>query len=120
MSTRAPSSAGSRTPAAARPHSALLSMPGLTLFAVAQVSDLVTFIAMLERRGPSAEINPVALAFLDANHLGLLLVAKIAAWALAAACAACLAPRWPQLARLVVAFGIVAGFLGACSNLLTI
>jgi hypothetical protein len=103
-----------------RPEPLLLSSAGAALFALAQLADLLTFLVMIARHGSGAELNPVALVFLDAGHLGLLVAVKIAAWALTLACAAVLARRTPRLAAFVVLFGIAAGLLGAFSNLLTL
>ncbi|MGH2467990.1 MAG: hypothetical protein ACRDGL_09730 [Candidatus Limnocylindrales bacterium] len=109
-------------PAAAASHatSPLLAGPGIALFVLAQLADLVTFLMMIELRGVVAEANPIVVAFLDVDRLGLLIAAKIAVWAVALSCAALLARRTPRLAEFVVVFGIAAGLFGAFSNLITL
>ncbi len=103
----------------ALPTSPLLSPFGLTLFGLAQLADLVTFLAMIGQHGIGAERNPIAVAFVEGHQLGPLIVAKLTVWALAAACAANLQRRNPRLGELVIAFGILAGCLGAVSNVLS-
>ncbi|HEX5467161.1 MAG TPA: hypothetical protein VFW92_10860 [Candidatus Limnocylindrales bacterium] len=98
----------------------LLSPAGLAAFVLAQLSDLVTFLFMIELRGTGAEANPIVATFLDLHHLGLLILAKIAAWAVALSCAALLSRRTPRLAEFVVGFGILVGLIGALSNLLAL
>lgn len=109
-------------PAAAASHarSLLLISPGIALFVLAQLADLVTFLIMIGLRGAAAEANPIVLAFLDVDRLGLLIAAKIAAWAIALSCAALLSRRTPRLAESVIVFGIVVGLFGAFSNLITL
>ena len=109
-------------PLAAASHAtpALLAPPGIALFLLAQLADLVTFLVMIDLHGVAAEANPLVVAMLDVHRLGLLVAAKIAVWAIALACAALLARRTPRLAELVVAFGIGAGIVGAISNILVL
>ncbi len=97
----------------------LLSPVGLTILGLAQLTDFLTFRVMVGDLGPGSELNPVALALHDHGMLAAL-SAKLAVWALVAAIAAVLAPHHPRTARFVVAFGIVAGLVGAFSNLLTL
>jgi hypothetical protein len=107
---------------AAQPHDVpiLLSNSGLAAFMLAQLADLLTFLVMLDVRGVTAELNPVAATMLDMHHLALLVVAKVASWALIIASIALLARRTPRVAELIMLVGIAAGLLGAVSNLLTL
>ncbi len=97
----------------------LLSPLGVTLLGLAQLLDYVTFRAMIRVQGPGAELNPFALAVHDHGPL-MALTAKVTVWALVAAIAAVLATDHPRVARFVVAFGIIAGLVGAFSNLVTL
>lgn len=109
-------------PNAAQPHDVpiLLSNDGLAAFMLAQLADLVTFLIMLDVRGAAAELNPIAASMIDMHHLALLVVAKVASWALIIASIALLARRTPRVAELIMLVGIAAGLLGAVSNLLTL
>jgi hypothetical protein len=111
-----------KPPFAAQPHDVpiLLSNDGLAAFMLAQLADLVTFLVMIDVRGVTAELNPVAATMLDMHHLALLVVAKVASWSLIIASVALLARRTPRVAQLIMLVGIAAGLLGAVSNLLTL
>lgn len=116
-----PRPTASPTASGTGPGSAVLLSPaGLAAFVLAQLSDLVTFLLMIDLRGAGAEANPIVSTFLDLHHLGLLIAAKIAAWAVALSCAALLSRRTPRLAELVVLFGIGVGLIGAVSNLIAL
>jgi hypothetical protein len=107
------------TRSAAKRGSVLLSPLGLTLLGLAQLADFLTFRTMLAAHGAAAELNPLALS-LQAHGLFYTLVAKLTVWALVAAIVAVLVRDRPRLAWAVLAFGIVAGVVGALSNLATI
>ncbi len=107
------------TRSAAKRGSLLLSPFGLTLLGIAQLTDFLTYRAMLAAHGAAAELNPLAVS-LQAHGLFYALVAKITVWALVAAIVAVLVRDHPRLAWGVLAFGIFVGVVGALSNLATI
>ena len=96
-----------------------MAVPGVFLaVAVAQLGDIVTFVRMITVRGWAAETNPLVheTAAL-AGFPGLVLV-KIAVVVLVASTFAILARSNRRLAATVAAVGVVAGILGATSNVL--
>lgn len=92
----------------------------LIAVAAAQASDLVTFIRMVSVAGIAAELNPIVA--LGASSLGLvpLVLAKAALVVLVAASFAIVARSHRRVAATVATFGMVAGLLGAYSNVLAI
>ena len=95
----------------------------LTMF-VAQLFDLVTFVTMVHRLGPSSEANPIVVAILGANGLSALVVAKVLLVVLIGAVAVSLMTgrrtRFRLAGQVLLACAIVAGLLGGWSNALTI
>lgn len=87
---------------------------------IAQLFDLLTFLAMVELHGFAAEANPIVVAL--GNQIGLvgLAVVKIGALVFAAATVAILVRRRPILATAVLAFGVGLGFFGGLTNMVTI
>jgi hypothetical protein len=96
-----------------------VAVPGVLLaVAVAQLGDVVTFVRMVAIHGWAAELNPLVheTAAL-AGFPGLILV-KLAVVVLVASTFAILARSHGRLAAAVAAAGVVAGILGATSNVL--
>ena len=112
---------GTASSRAARwPLGLLLSPVGLTLVGLAQLADLATFLPMVHRVGIAGEANPLVISLYHGGGLAMLVEAKIALWALVAIVTALLAMHEPRLGRLVVVLGVLAGVLGALSNLITL
>ncbi len=92
------------------------------LFA-AQFFDLGTFTGMVDRRGISAELNPIVAQGFDAFGLPLVVFAKLALVVLVGSTVVLLATEGPRhranpgLATLVTLAAVAAGFIGGLSNL---
>jgi hypothetical protein len=99
------------------PHAAAAA-----LFAVgsAQGADAVTFLRMVRDYGPRVEANPVAARLVASGDLGLLVAAKIAVVAIVALVVLVAVRRRPITAGVVVTLGVVAGFIGAFSNVIVL
>jgi hypothetical protein len=98
-----------------------VAVPGVLLaVAVAQLGDVVTFVHLVSINGWAAETNPLVheTAAL-AGFPGLLLV-KVAVVVIAASTFAILARSHRRLAAAVAAVGVMAGLLGAASNVMAI
>ncbi|MFL5680418.1 MAG: hypothetical protein ACJ77B_07445 [Chloroflexota bacterium] len=88
--------------------------------AVAQTSDLVTFLAMMSVHGPAAEANPlVGQAFIAFGAPAVVLF-KVVLVAFVVATFAIVARRYKRLAALVATLATVVGLIGAYSNILTL
>ncbi|MFL5641295.1 MAG: hypothetical protein ACJ771_03035 [Chloroflexota bacterium] len=92
----------------------------LLAVAVAQASDLLTFVRMVSVAGVAAELNPLVAH--GAGSLGFLplIVAKAALVLLVVAVFAIVARTNRRLAATVATAGMVAGLIGAYSNVLAI
>jgi hypothetical protein len=92
----------------------------LVAVAAAQASDLLTFVQMVSIAGIGAELNP--LVALGADTLGLipLVLAKVALVVLVAASFAIVSRRHRRVAATVATTGMLAGLLGAFSNVLAV
>jgi hypothetical protein len=92
----------------------------LLAVAVAQLGDVVTFVRMISVRGWAAESNPLVheTAAL-AGFPGLVLV-KIAGIVLVVSTFAILARSNRRLAAIVAGVGVVAGIIGATSNVISV
>jgi hypothetical protein len=92
----------------------------LVLLGVAHLLDYATFFAMIGRHGLEAELNPlVVLLFERMGPLGVT-IAKVAGIAFAASVAVIIVRRHRVLAGFVLGFGILSGFVGAYSNIVTL
>jgi hypothetical protein len=92
----------------------------LALLAAAHLFDLVSFVVMTNMHGLAAEANPIVVLLAQEVGLPGLTVAKIAAVAFGGAVFVVLAPHRRKLAAAVVIYGILVGFVGGFSNVLTI
>jgi hypothetical protein len=99
---------------------AVAAIAVLLAVAVAQASDLLTFIRMVTLAGIGAELNP--LVALGANTLGFvpLIAAKAALVLLVVAVFTIVARSHRRVAATVATTGTMAGLLGAFSNVLAI
>src|SRR6185437_7692402 len=89
----------------------------LTLSA-AQLLDLATFMTMIHRLGPGAEVNPVVGVLFGAYGFPLVAIAKVVLLAVVTAIGAILLKRagTTKIAVAVLAVGIVIGLAGGISN----
>ncbi len=92
----------------------------LGLLVVAQFLDYATFVAMIERHGVEAELNPLVVALFEQLGLIGVTIAKAASVTLSAAVVAILIRQRRAMSGLIVGFGVGTGLLGAFSNVLTI
>ena len=97
---------------------------GLMTMVAAQLFDLSTFLAMLQRFGSAAESNPFVADALANHGLPILVIAKLVVMGFVAALSVVLVrsrrPSQARLAAVVVAISIVAGLLGGGSNALVL
>ena len=93
----------------------------LTLSA-AQLFDLATFVTMVHRLGPRAEVNPLVGLLFGAYGYPLVAVAKVALLAVVTAVGAILLKRagTAKIAAAVLAIGILIGLAGGISNSIAI
>lgn len=92
----------------------------LIAVALAQASDLVTFMRMVDVVGIGAELNPLVARGATTLGFGALAVAKAALVVLVAASFVIVARRHRRVAATVATTGTMAGLLGAYSNVLAI
>jgi hypothetical protein len=99
------------------PHAAAAA-----LFAVgsAQGADAVTFLRMVRDYGPRAEANPLAARLAASGDLGWLVAAKVAIVAMVVLVVLLAVRRRPVAAGVVATVGVVAGFVGAFSNVVVL
>ena len=99
---------------------AVAALGVLIAVAVAQAGDLLTFLRMVSVAGIAAELNP--LVALGASKLGYvpLIVAKAALVVLVGAVFTIVARSHRRVAAMVATTGMIAGLLGAYSNVLAI
>jgi hypothetical protein len=93
---------------------------GLAVLVAAHAADYVTFLAMVLTRGLDAELNPIVAAIAERQGLVLLTTAKAAAVLVVASSVVILARNHPRMMSVVMVAGILAGSVGAVSNLATI
>ena len=88
----------------------------------AQLFDLATFVNMVHRLGPAAELNPLVGALYAVYGYPMVAIVKIVLLALVTAVATILIARStrPRLAAGVVALGIVIGLVGGLSNAIAV
>lgn len=96
-------------------------MSGVLLaVAVAQLGDIVTFVRMIAVHGWAAEANPLVHETAALAGFPGLVFVKIAVVVLVASTFAILARSNARLAAVVAGVGVVAGILGATSNVLAL
>ena len=99
------------------PHVAAAVLLGV---GVAQASDAITFVRLLLEHGPAAEANPLVATLAELGFLPLLLAAKAAVVGLVVTAAAAGWQRHPVATAMVATLGVVAGLVGATSNVLVL
>jgi hypothetical protein len=98
-----------------------MAVPGVLLaVAVAQLGDIVTFARMIAVHGWAAEANPLVHETAALAGFPGLVIVKTAVVVLVASTFAILARSNARLAAVVAAVGVVAGILGATSNVLAL
>lgn len=98
-----------------------MAVPGVLLaVAVAQFGDVITFVRMVTAQGWAAESNPLVHQTAALAGFPGLVVVKVAVVVLVASTFAILARSNRRLAATVAAVGVVAGLLGATSNVLAL
>lgn len=99
---------------------AVAALGVLLAVGIAQAGDLLTFLRMVSVAGIAAELNP--LVVLGANTLGFLplIAAKAALVLLVGAVFTIVARSHRRMAATVATTGMLAGLLGAYSNVLAI
>jgi hypothetical protein len=86
----------------------------------AQAADAVTFLRLMADLGPRAEGNPLVAAVAAQGHLGALVLAKVVLVGMVVLVVALCARRYPVTGALVATLGMVAGLVGAWSNVLVL
>jgi hypothetical protein len=98
-----------------------VAVPGvLVAVAVAQLGDVVTFVRMISVHGMAAEANPFVHETAQLGGFPGLVLLKVVLVVLVASTFAVLARSHGRLAATVAGLGVVAGILGAASNVLTL
>jgi len=96
----------------------------LLTMAVAQLFDLATFMAMIRRLGPGAEVNPVVLGMLGSGGMASVVLAKVALVVFIGAVSVVLlqgrAGGMQGAATVLLGCAIVAGVFGGWTNAITI
>lgn len=99
-------------------------VPSLLTMAIAQLFDLATFMTMVRRLGPGAEVNPFVASMLGTGGMPEVVLAKLALVVLVGATAVVLLSargRRPQrVGALLLGCAIVAGVFGGWTNAITI
>ena len=88
----------------------------------AQLFDLATYVAMVHRLGPGAEVNPLVALLYGLYGYPLVAIAKVVLLAAVTAIGAILVQRQgnARLAVAVLAVGIIIGLAGGISNTIAI
>ena len=86
----------------------------------AQGADALTFVRMVRDHGIRAEANPFVAALAAGGDLGAMVIAKAALVVLVVAIFAVVAARHPFVACLIATVAVVAGLVGAFSNVAVI
>src|SRR5262245_36182918 len=99
-----------------------LAIAAVLTMSAAQLFDLATFVTMVHRLGPGAEINPLVGTIFGAYGFPLVATAKVAMLALVTSIGAILVRRQAsaRVAAVVFAVGTVIGLAGALSNAIAI
>jgi hypothetical protein len=99
-------------------------LAGLATMLLAQLLDLLTFVVMVHRVGPAAEVNPIVSALLSAGGVAEVAAAKIALIVLVGAVTVALASGkdsgMRRAAGVLLGCAIVAGIFGGWTNAVTI
>jgi hypothetical protein len=95
---------------------------GVLAMSAAQLFDLATFVNMVHRLGPAAELNPLVGAMYAVYGYPMVAIVKVVLLALVTAVATILFAKStrPRLAGAVVALGILIGLVGGLSNAIAI
>jgi hypothetical protein len=104
----------------ARPRVPNAAAGMLLAVGTAQGADALTFVRMIRDHGIRAEANPFVAALAAGGDLGALVAAKAALVVLVVSVFALLAARHPIAASLIATAGVVAGIIGAYSNVAVI
>jgi hypothetical protein len=115
-----PSVDGSRSMTAARDRAWLAAGGVAVAVGLAQLADLVTFLRLMAVHGTAAEANALAAAGMGLFGPVPLIVAKVALIVLISAGFVIVAPRRARLSVAIASAGMVAGLLGAYSNILAL
>ena len=99
---------------------AVAALGVLLAVAVAQAGDLLTFVRMVSTVGIAAELNPLVARGADTLGFIPLVAAKAALVVLVGAVFAIVARSHRRMAATVATTGMMAGLLGAFSNVLAI
>ena len=86
----------------------------------AQGADALTFVRMVRDHGIRTEANPFVAALAAGGDLGAMVAAKAALVVLVVAIFAVMVARHPLVACLIATVAVVAGLVGAFSNLAVI
>jgi hypothetical protein len=86
----------------------------------AQGADALTFVRMIRDHGVRAEANPFVAALAAGGDLGAMVAAKAALVVIVVSVFAILSARHPVAASLIATAGVVAGLVGAYSNVAVI
>jgi hypothetical protein len=86
----------------------------------AQGADALTFVRMVRDHGLRAEANPFVAALAASGDMAAMVAAKAALVVLVVAVFALLASRHPVAASVIATAGVVAGLVGAYSNVAVI
>ena len=86
----------------------------------AQGADALTFLRMIRDHGVRAEANPFVAGLAAGGDLAAVVAAKAALVVLVVAVFAIIAARHPVAASLIATAGVVAGLVGAFSNVAVI
>ena len=108
-----------------RPHRLSVRLPHVAAavllgVGVAQATDAITFIRLLAEHGTAAEANPVAATLAGLGLLPLLIAAKAAVVGLVVMTAVAGWQRHPFVTAAAATVGVVAGLVGATSNVLVL
>ena len=92
----------------------------LVAVGTSQIADLLTFLRMIAAHGAEAEANPVVALAASAGQLVPLIVIKVALVVLITAIYTLLSGRYRLLGSLVATLAVLAGIVGAFSNVAVI
>ena len=95
---------------------------GVLTMSAAQLFDLATFMTMVHRLGPAAELNPLVSALFGLYGYPMVAIAKVVLLAVVTAITTILIAQSarPRLAGGIVALGILIGLVGGLSNAIAI
>ncbi|HET9852959.1 MAG TPA: hypothetical protein VFP56_10690 [Candidatus Limnocylindrales bacterium] len=91
---------------------------GVLTMSAAQLFDLATFVTMMHRLGPAAEVNPLVGALFALYGFPMVAIVKVVLLALVSAISTILIVRTarPRLAAGLLGLGILIGLIGGLSN----